>query len=238
MKQTVAIVFAAAASIAAGTMAFGDNGATYYTLSNPRIIHVPQPGDDPRRSQASLHSNEPESFDDGDEADAAPRVVRPQPKANSKTNSKTQRAPQPSAHRNAPAEQRSKKAAAKETPPRRKPFSVSLPEPPPPPEPEPAGPKRALLSAPPPPPTSSIHDGPTPLRPTPRFGQPLPEPPAPLTTFTPPPMPAPAAKPVAAAAPAVEPAEPALALPLAVDDNDDHLPPPGDPKLAPPEPKD
>lgn len=210
MKRALTIALAAAAFVTASAMALAD---TYSTLSNPRIIHVPQPGDELRRTQASLHGSDV----DDDEETAVPqrprRVERPAPP----------RAKPPT-----------KKTDSRE---RRRPFSVSLPEPPPPPEPEPTGPKRALLSAPPPPPTPSIHDGPTPLKPTPRFGQPLPEAPPPLTSFTPPPMPAPAARPVAAA-PAVELGEPALALPQAVDDNDDHLPPPGDPKLAPPEPRD
>lgn len=195
-----------AAFVAASAAASAD---TYSTLSNPRIIHVPQPGDEARRTQASLHA--PDA--DDDEEIAVPQRPR-----------RVERSAPPR------AKPQAKKPDSRE---RRRPFSVSLPEPPPEPEPEPTGPKRALLSAPPPPPTPSIHDGPTPLKPTPRFGQPLPEAPPPLTTFTPPPVPAPAAKPVAVAAPAPEPA-----LPLAVDDNDDHLPPPGDPKLAPPEPKD
>lgn len=203
MKRRLTIVLAAAAFVAASAMAWAD---TYSTLSNPRIIHVPQPGDELRRTQASLRSDTPDEFDDGDAEEAA---VPQRPR----------RVERPAPPRVKPQAKKSKE--------RRRPFSVSLPEPPP--EPEPTGPKRALLSAPPPP-TPSIHDGPTPLKPTPRFGQPLPEAPPPLTTFTPPPVPVPAAKPVAAAEP--------LALPLAVDDNDDHLPPPGDPKLAPPEPKD
>ncbi len=200
-------MLAAAAFVAASATALAD---TYSTLSNPRIIHVPQPGDELHRTQASLRA--PNEADD-DEI-AVPQRLR--------------RVDRPAAPR---AKPQAKKTESRE---RRRPFTASLPEPPPPPEPEPTGPKRALLSAPPPPPISSIHDGPTPLKPTPRFGQPLPEAP-PLTTFTPPPRSAPASKPVAAVAPA---AEPALVLPLAVDDSDDHLPPPGDPKLAPPEPKD
>lgn len=207
MKRRLTILLAAAAFVAASATALAD---TYSTLSNPRIIHVPQPGDELRRTQARL----PASGVDDDEEIAVPQRPR---------------------HVERPAAPRAKPPVKKtESRERRRPFSISLPEPPPPePEPEPRGPKRALLSAPPPPPIPSIHDGPTPLKPTPRFGQPLPEPPAPLMTFTPPPMPAPAAKPVAAAAPVPE-----SSLPLAVDDNDDHLPPPGDPKLAPPEPKD
>jgi len=213
------IVLAVAVTMAASPMAFAD---TYYTLSNPRIIHVPQPGDDIRQSHASLSRVAPDDFDDDDVAPRprAHRAAKPQPR---------------------PVTRQQPKAVTQTEPVRRKPFSVSLPEPPPP-EPEPTGPKRALLSAPPPMPTSSIHDGPTPLRPTPRFGQPLPEPPAPLTTFTPPPSapvaalkpPQPAPELVAASAPS--PAMAATALPA--DDNDDDLPAPGDPKLAPPEPRD
>jgi hypothetical protein len=192
-----------AAFLTASAMASAD---TYSTLSSPRIIHVPQPGDELRRTQARLPAPD---IDDDDEI-AVPqrprRVDRPA-------------APIPKSHE--------KKRESRE-PARRKPFTVSLPEPPPP-EPEPTGPKRALLSAPPPPPTPSIHDGPSPLRPTPRFGQPLPEAPPALTTFTPPVAP----NPVAAVASAPEPP-----LPPALDDNDNHLPPPGDPRLAPPEPQD
>ena len=214
MSMVRTIILAVAVTMAASTMAWSE---TYYTLSNPRIIHVPQPGDDPRRSQASLHSNGPENFDDEDAAPPprAQRAAKPQPKAVTRQQPKT-------------VTNRTNKESV-----RRKPFSVSLPEPPPP-EPEPTGPRRALLSAPPPP-TSSLHDGPTPLRPTPRFGQPLPEAPTPLTTFTPPTAP----KPVAAAMPAPEAAapEPSVAAYPAAND-EDSLPPPGDPRLAPPEPRD
>ena len=214
------IVLAVAVTMAASPMAFGD---TYYTLSNPRIIHVPQPGDDVRKSHASLSRVAPDHFDD---EDAAPpsrphRAAKPQPR---------------------PVTRQQPRAVKQTEPVRRKPFSVSLPEPPPP-EPEPTGPKRALLSAPPPMPTSSIHDGPTPLKPTPRFGQPLPEPTAPLTTFTPPPSaPVAALKPppqLAAEPSAASTSAPAIAATaLPANDNDDDLPAPGDPKLAPPEPRD
>lgn len=174
-------------------MAFADGFGIPYYARGPRIIHVPQPGDDLRDSRASLHG-EPEDFDD-DAVSVAPsprRVTKPAPQARPK---------------------KIAKAGTHREPLRRKPFSVSLPEPPPPP-PEPAGPRRALLSAPPP--TSSLSDGPTPIRPTPRFAAPLPEPVAS----------APTPDPVASAMPAPEPA----------DISDDHLPPPGDPRLAPPEP--
>lgn len=203
-RRTIAV--AVAVFVAAGVPAWAD---TYSTLSSPRIIHVPQPGDELRRTQASLRA--PNVEDDGE-------IAAPQ---------RPRRVERPAPPRVKP---QAKKTESRE---RRRPFSVSLPEPPPEPEPEPTGPKRALLSAPPPPPIPSIHDGPTPLKPTPRFGQPMPEQPPALTTFTPPPMPAPAARPVAAVAPAPEPSPPP-----APDDNDDHLPAPGDPRLAPPEPKD
>jgi len=207
------IALGAAVTVAAGAAASADNSNTYYALSAPRVIVVPQPGDEARHTQASLRAPD----GDDDQEVAAPQRPRRVDKA----------AP-------ARAKPQAKKVDPRE---RRRPFNVSLPAPPAPPEPEPeaepTGPKRALLSAPPPPPMPSLHDGPTPLKPTPRFGQPLPEQPPALTTFTPPPMPAPAARPVAAAPPTPEPA-PAPAL----DDNDDHLPPPGDPRLAPPEPKD
>lgn len=54
--------------------------------------------------------------------------------------------------------------------------------------------------------------------------------PPPLTTFTPPATP----RPVASAMPAPEAVAPLPASPA--DDGDDHLPPPGDPRFAPPEP--
>lgn len=184
IRNTIALTVAV--SVAAGTtMALADNADTYYALSNPRIIQVPQRGETLRDSHASLR-------DDDDDVAPAKKTPRREPKT-----------------------------ATQKEPARRKPFSVVLPAPPPP-EPEPTGPRRALLSAPPPLPTSSIHDGPTPLRPTPRFGQPLPDPaPEPLTTFTPPPPSIPA---------------PTVAAHQGDDDNEDHLPPPGDPRLAPPEP--
>jgi hypothetical protein len=172
-------------------------------MRGPRIIHVPQPGDEVRETQASLHSDLPESFDDEDVAPPQPhRVLRPRPSVQSKAQPNTSL--KRSVHKEPPSA-------------RRKPFSVSLPEAPPPPAPEPAGPRRALLSAPPPP----LAGGPTPLRPTPRFGQSMP-----------PPIPEPAS--VVASTPAPE--IPAVALPASEDD-DDNLPAPGDPRLAPPEPK-
>ena len=67
---------------------------------------------------------------------------------------------------------------------RRRPFSV---EPPPPPPAE----RRAILTAPPPP-SVPLGDGPTPLRPTPRFGAP-----AQSATVLIPPPPPPAAQPAA-----------------------------------------
>lgn len=175
-------------------MAFADGLGIPYYARGPRIIHVPQPGDDLRDSRSSLDSVTPEENDD-DVVSALPpprRAAKPVAKPH--------------------------KVVAKigpSAPTRRKPFSVSLPEPPPPP-PEPTGPRRALLSAPPPPPTSSIHDGPTPIRPTPRFSQSLPPPVSPPHDVT--------------TMPAAENAA------VAVDTTDDHLPPPGDPRLAPPEP--
>ena len=195
-----------AAFVSASAVASAD---TYSTLSSPRIIHVPQPGDALRRTQARLSAPDVDQDDE---------IVVPQ---------RARRVDKPSTH----LKPQAKKSETRE---RRRPFSARLAEPPPAPEPEPepTGPKRALLSAPPPPPTPSIHDGPTPLKPTPRFGQPLPEQPTPLTTFTPP-HPDPVAKPVAVAAPGPE-----LSRPLSSDDNDDHLPAPGDPRLAPPVPKD
>jgi len=77
---------------------------------------------------------------------------------------------------------------------RRRPFSA---EPPPPPPPAPAE-RRAVLTAPPPP-AAPLDDGPTPLRPTPRFGGPS------QATVVIPPPPVPPAPPASEPAPA-EPA--------------------------------
>ena len=182
-----------AALSGAGMTALADNFGMPYYARGPRIIHVPQPGEDLRDSQASLRS-EPEDVD-VDAASVAPpprRVVKPVAK------------PQKTAARTSAS-----------APPRREPFSVSLPEPPPPPPPEPTGPRRAVLSAPPPP-MPSIYDAPTPIRATPRFAAPLPEP--------------------VASAPAPDAATTSMPAPETADTSDDHLPSPGDPRLAPPEP--
>lgn len=186
-----ALTIGLAAVLAAGAVAAADEVGVPYYVRGPRIIHVPQRGDDARETQASLPS-------DGnvDNEDAAPPPWRPRPAVQSK----------------APPKPQIRRSVRKEPPPaRRKLFSVTVPPPPP----EPTGPRRALLSAPPPP----LADGPTPLRPTPRFGQ------SPLT---------PESAPVIASAP--PPNIPAALLP-APEDDDDSLPPPGDPRLAPPEPK-
>ncbi|MBS0247249.1 MAG: hypothetical protein JSR61_11565, partial [Proteobacteria bacterium] len=157
MRKLLASACVVAAFATAGMTAFADNvGIPFYTRG-PRIIHVPQPGEELRDSQASLRSADPQGFDD-DAASSEPqrRAVKPAVKA---VRPKAKSVATVSTHRDST---------------RRRPYNVSLPEPPPPP-PEPMGPRRALLSAPPPP-LPSIHDGPTPLRATPRFGQPLPEP--------------------------------------------------------------
>lgn len=200
MRKLLTRAFLIAALSSASMMAFADGFGIPYYARGPRIIHVPQPGDDLRDNRASLNTVAPEEDDD----DVVSAVPPPR------------RAAKPAA--------RPQKTAARtgsSAPPRRKPFSVSPPEPPPPLA-EPLGPRRALLSAPPPP-TPSIHDGPTPLRPTPRFGEPLPQPVSPAH----------AVDSVASSMPAPEPVDNA-----ASETSDDHLPPPGDPRLAPPEPKD
>lgn len=195
MRKLLTRALLVTALSSASMMAFADGFGIPYYARGPRIIHVPQPGDDLRDSRASLRSDAPEDFDDDPVSVAPPRrAVQPAPKTPPRKVAKT------GTHQE----------------PRRKPFSVSLPEPPPPP-PEPTGPRRALLSAPPP--TSSLSDGPTPIRPTPRFAAPVPEPAAPAPDAVTAAMPAP---------------EPAASAP--VDTSDDHLPPPGDPRLAPPEP--
>lgn len=125
--------------------------------SAPRIIHVPQPGDDTR---ASLPDRaEPAVAPDDDEEEAAPpprvRQVMPHPQRQS----------------DAPQEPR-RKPYAKTTTPQVRPA-------PPPVE------RRTVLRAPP-----SQHDGPSPIRPTPRFsakaesGEKFPPPPPP--GYTPP----------------------------------------------------
>ncbi|MBS0535184.1 MAG: hypothetical protein JSR72_14090 [Proteobacteria bacterium] len=217
MRQVLTRALAIAVLSGAAMTAFADNvsipysaGIPYYARG-PRIIHVPQPGEDLRGSEASLRGDTSADIDDDEATDVAPpphRAMKPQSATHIHERPKTR-------------QKERTQAVAKASPhrePRRKPYNVSLPEPPPPP-PEPTGPRRALLSAPPP--LSSLSDGPTPIRPTPRFGSPLPEPAAS----------APSLDDVTASAPMQQPA----AAP--VDTSDDHLPPPGDPRLAPPEPK-
>jgi hypothetical protein len=204
---TRALLVAALSS--ASTLVFADGSGIPYYARGPRIIHVPQPGDDLRDSRASLRDDAPEDLDD-DAVQAEP------PRGAVKRLSRTESQQRPKTPYKTQAKTVARASVHQE--PRRRPFSVSVPEPPPPPPAEPLGPRRALLSAPPPPPVSSIHDGPTPIRPTPRFGLPLPEPAAPATTED-----------AATASDSTASAS--------TDVRDDHLPPPGDPRLAPPEPK-
>lgn len=118
----------------------------------PRIIHVPQSGDEDATSVPSERRVMPD--DDGEEMAPPPR---------------RQVAPRPQ-----PPRQQYRKSDAPPAP-RRKPYSVAAPELPKPAE------RRAVLRAP-------VHDGPTPVRPTPRFaketGEKVPPPPPP--GYTPP----------------------------------------------------
>ena len=157
MNKAWTIGLAAAATAAlcltavggAGRERIADAGAgvTPYYVRGPRIIHVPQPGDeiDERRDvRASINRRDaPSLSDENVDDDIAPpprtRAVAPKRHVESK--------------RVAP------KPAAKKTP-RWKLRS----EAPPPPPPAPLGPRRAVLSAPPPP-----AEGLSPIYPTPRF---------------------------------------------------------------------
>lgn len=110
---------------------------------SPRIIHVPQPGEDAVANAPSVRRITPR--DDYEEVAPQPRRVAPAPQKKSNT---------------APA---------------RKPYSDTTPVAPPPVE------RRAVVTAP-------IHDGPSPVYPTPRFAKPSGEkfPPAPPPGYTPP----------------------------------------------------
>src|SRR5512135_1964721 len=119
--------------------ALADNVGLPFYARGPRIIHVPQSGEELRDSQASLRGDDPQDFDD----DAV--SIEPQ-----------RRVAKPKAKASRPQAKSVAKVSTHREPPRRRPYSVSLPEAPPPPPPEPLGPRRALLSAPPPPP---LHDG-------------------------------------------------------------------------------
>jgi hypothetical protein len=114
------------------------------TVGGARIIHVPSPAEE----QASLAPDDGPDFDDpADSAPPARQAVQSRPK-----------------HAAKPA---ARHVTRQEPATRRRPFSVDAPPPPPPPPVE----RRAILTAPPPP-AAPLHDGPTPLRPTPRFGAP------------------------------------------------------------------
>jgi hypothetical protein len=116
----------------------------------PRIIHVPQPGEEDAASVPHVRRVMPDDDDDAEERATPPR------------------------RQSAPRPQRQKTS---DTPPapRRKPYNVAVPERPAPAE------RRTVLRAP-------VHDGPTPVKPTPRFaketGAKFPPPPPP--GYTPP----------------------------------------------------
>ena len=153
MRKLLTRALVTVALAGAGAVAYAQEGGIPYYVRGPRIIHVPQPGEDVQDSRASLRSDTSGGVDDDEAAYVAPtprRAMKPAPKPRPKTLAK---------------------ASTHQEPLRRKPYNVSLPEPPPPP-PEPSGPRRALLSAPPP--TPSLSSGPTPTRPTPRFAAPWP----------------------------------------------------------------
>lgn len=119
--------------------------------AGPRIIHVPQPGEEYEDRASLSDPDEPAMAPDDDDEEMAPpprRRVKPRPPAKS------------------------------DAPPRRKAYHTSTVRPAP-------VERRTILSAP-----SSLHDGPTPIRPTPRFdkkaenGAKFPPPPPP--GYTPP----------------------------------------------------
>lgn len=102
--------------------------------AGPRIIHVPQPGEEDSASAPNVRQVVPDGDDEIDEP-----------------------APPPRRQSVAPPQQRSQKNSAVSPEPRRKPYTVATPVSAP-------AERRAVLSAP-------IHDGPTPVRPTPRYAK-------------------------------------------------------------------
>lgn len=157
------------------TARLGSNGPYF---AGPRIIHVPQPGEDDVASVPNVRRVMPDDDDDAEDQPAPPP--------------RRQSAPRP------------QKQKANDTPPapRRKPYGAAVQERPAPVE------RRTVLRAP-------VHDGPTPVRPTPRFvketGSKFPPPPPP--GYTPPSnLPqeaAPAAEAASPQEPAAETAPPA-----------------------------
>jgi hypothetical protein len=122
----------------------------------PRIIHVPQPGE--RNARASVSERgDPDVYDHDDEEIAPPPRRRAAPP------------PVRTTPRWAPR----REALAPPKPVRRADLPKFRTEAP---VPQPPGPRRAVLSAPPPP-----AEGPTPIRPTPKFGA------SAVTVSTPPP---------------------------------------------------
>lgn len=116
----------------------------------PRIIHVPQPGEEDAASAPHVRRVMPDDDDDAVEQAAPPR------------------------RQSAPRPQRQKAGDAPPAP-RRKPYNVAVPERPAPAE------RRTVLTAP-------VHDGPTPVKPTPRFAKEAGSkfPPSPPPGYTPP----------------------------------------------------
>ena len=166
MNRTLAIGLAVVAlSAALSLKAIGGNeqkqvadakvSVTPYYVRGPRIIHVPQPGDEivergdvqanvDRRDEAALP-------DDGDRVVAPPRHRTPAPKHRS-----VRRTPKIKA--------RTAKVSVTKPHVRTVSRATLRSEAPPPPPPAPLGPRRAVLSAPPP-----RAEGLSPIYPTPRF---------------------------------------------------------------------
>ncbi len=148
MKKALTLSLVFAASVASAPSAVGQTNTLDYQRG-PRIIHVPQPGEATKPAPGANLDRRPEPAvtdhdDDDDNAVVAPPPPLPRPRASAPKPRAVATPPQPPA------------AVA--------PRWKLRNEPPPSPEPPPSGPSRAVLSAPPP-----SANGPTPMRPAPRF---------------------------------------------------------------------
>lgn len=146
MKKALTLSLVFAASVASAPSAVGQSYSLDYQRG-PRIIHVPQPGEAARPATGANLDRRPEpavTDDDDDDNEVAAPPPLPRPRVSVPKPRAVATPPQPPA------------AVA--------PRWKLRNEPPPASEPPPLGPSRAVLSAPPP-----SADGPTPMRPTPRF---------------------------------------------------------------------
>jgi hypothetical protein len=157
MKKAWTIGLAAAAMAALSLTAIGGTeheraadtsaGVTPYYVRGPRIIHVPQPGEE---------IDERGVIRAGIDRDAAPVL--------SNDNADDDIAPPPRRRAVAPKRHIESKRVAPKPAAKKTPRWTSRSEAPPPPPPKPLGPRRAVLSAPPP-----RAEGLSPVYPTPRF---------------------------------------------------------------------